>query len=277
MAGAGFRTFTDGQVLTAAQVNNYLMEQSIMVFATAAARTTALPTPSEGMFTYRTDANVLEYYDGAAWQPILDQDVIQAKGDLIVGTGDDTVARLAVGTNGQFLTADSTTATGLKWSGAVNSYTSLATGSLTTGTSVDLTSISGSYQVLEFWMYGISCAADFTMTARVNNDSGTSYRLLNGFGSSTTGLANSTSIYMGEPVNSTSGATFRISIPMYASGTSYRLINCWALGNHPTTANDLTYVNGVFNAWYNTAAINRLTVTSTQTFTAGTYVLWGIT
>lgn len=277
MAGAGFTTFTDGQVLTAAQVNNYLMEQSIMVFATATARTTALPTPSEGMFTYRTDANVLEYYDGAAWQPILDQDVIQAKGDLIVGTGDDTVARLAVGTNGQFLTADSTTATGLKWSGGVSSYTSLATGSLTTGTSVDLTSISGSYQVLEFWMYGITCAADFTMTARVNNDSGTSYRLLAGFSSSTTGLANASNIYMGESTNSTGGATFRISIPMYASGTSYRLINCWHLGQHPTTANDLTYANSVFNAWYNSAAINRLTVTSTQTFTAGTYVLWGIT
>ena len=118
MAGAGFTTFTDGQVLTAAQVNNYLMEQSVMVFATAAARTTALPTPSEGMVTYRTDANVIEYYDGAAWQPILDQDVIQAKGDLIVGTGDDAVARLAVGTNNQVLTADSSTATGLKWAAA---------------------------------------------------------------------------------------------------------------------------------------------------------------
>lgn len=115
MAGAGFKTFVDGDILTAAEVNTYLMQQSVMVFASAAARTTAIAAPSEGMVTYRTDNNVIEYYDGAAWQPILDQDVIAAKGDLIVGTGDDTVSRLAVGTNNHVLTADSSTATGLKW------------------------------------------------------------------------------------------------------------------------------------------------------------------
>lgn len=43
---------------------------------------------------------------------------IDAKGDLIVGTGADTFDRLAIGTNGQVLTADSTTATGTKWANA---------------------------------------------------------------------------------------------------------------------------------------------------------------
>ena len=40
---------------------------------------------------------------------------IDAKGDLIGGTGADTFARLAVGSNGQVLTADSAETTGLKW------------------------------------------------------------------------------------------------------------------------------------------------------------------
>lgn len=118
MAGAGYKSWVDGDILTAADVNTYLMQQAVMRFADAAARTSAIAAPSEGMVTYLVDTDRIEYYDGAAWQPILDQDVIEAKGDLIVGTGDDTVAALSVGTNGYVLTADSTTATGLVWAAA---------------------------------------------------------------------------------------------------------------------------------------------------------------
>jgi hypothetical protein len=40
---------------------------------------------------------------------------VDAKGDIITATADNTPARLAVGTNGQTLVADSTASTGLKW------------------------------------------------------------------------------------------------------------------------------------------------------------------
>lgn len=140
MAGAGYKLFVDGDILTASEVNTYLMQQSVMVFATAAARTSAIAAPSEGMVTYRTDNNVIEYYDGAAWQPILDQDVIAAKGDLIVGTGDDTVSRLAVGTNNYILTADSSTATGLKWAAAAGNIPNNGTAVVATEESTTSTS-----------------------------------------------------------------------------------------------------------------------------------------
>ena len=71
MAGAGYKLFATGDVLTAAQVNTFLMQQTTMVFADSAARTTALSgVVSEGMLTYLLDTNSLEYYDGAAFQPV---------------------------------------------------------------------------------------------------------------------------------------------------------------------------------------------------------------
>ena len=67
MAGLGRKTFTAGDILTAAQVQGFLQDQSIMVFAGTAARGTAIVSPSEGMFSYLTDTNSLTFYDGAAW------------------------------------------------------------------------------------------------------------------------------------------------------------------------------------------------------------------
>lgn len=71
MAGAGFRTFSVGEVLTATNVNTYLMQQTVMVFASAAARTSAIAAPSEGMVTYLTDTNTLWYYTGTVWSEII--------------------------------------------------------------------------------------------------------------------------------------------------------------------------------------------------------------
>lgn len=67
MAGAGYKIWSAGDVLAAAEVNTYLMEQSVMVFADSAARTSAIGTPTEGMLSYLKDTNAVEYYDGSAW------------------------------------------------------------------------------------------------------------------------------------------------------------------------------------------------------------------
>lgn len=69
--GSGFKSFTAGAVLTASDMNNYLMEQSIMYFATTAARDSAISSPEDGMVVYvgSNDANEGLYtYNGTAWR-----------------------------------------------------------------------------------------------------------------------------------------------------------------------------------------------------------------
>jgi len=69
MAGApaGYRTFTAGEVLTAANVQTFLQDQVIPVYANNAAATAALPSPAEGQFRFLKDTDAFEYYTGSAW------------------------------------------------------------------------------------------------------------------------------------------------------------------------------------------------------------------
>lgn len=121
MAGAGYKLFSTGDVLSASDVNTYLQQQTVMVFASAAARTTALASVlAEGMVSYLKDTDVVEIYTGAAWVSLDDPNAIQnalltAKGSIVTATAASTPSALAVGANNTVLTADSSTATGLKW------------------------------------------------------------------------------------------------------------------------------------------------------------------
>jgi len=130
-AGLGFKTFTTGEVLTAADTNGYLM-QGINVFASTAARDAAITSPQEGQFAFTKDTNGLWYYDGAAWVASgATGDIegvtagvgisgggtsgtvtvtnsmataITTNGDLIYGTGSGTFTRRGIGSTGNVLT-----------------------------------------------------------------------------------------------------------------------------------------------------------------------------
>ena len=69
-AGLGYIEFATGDVLTASIANGYLASQTVMVFASAAARTSAIASPQEGMISYLKDTNSTEYYSGSAWVAI---------------------------------------------------------------------------------------------------------------------------------------------------------------------------------------------------------------
>lgn len=184
MAGAGFKTFNTGDVLTASDVNTYLMQQTVMVFASSAARSTALgANVAEGMLSYLKDTDVVEVYNGSAWVSSDDPNAIQntivdAKGDLITATAADTPARLAVGTDGYFLTADSTTSTGLKWAAAASSggMTLIQETTASANTAIDFNSISGSYTDLVLLWHGLYMSATGSYYGiRANSDSGSNY------------------------------------------------------------------------------------------------------
>ena len=146
MAGAGVRVFQAGEVLTATLVNTYLQDQVVARFASDDARDAAFggsgePTLEEGRVCYLDDTNELQYYSGSAWIPINSEAVtsqIQAKGDLVVGTGLNTISRVAVGANDTILVADSTTSTGLAWKAQpVAAANSITSAQIVTGTIVN--------------------------------------------------------------------------------------------------------------------------------------------
>jgi len=71
MAGLGRKVWSAGDVLAAADLMGYLMDQSVMVFADSTARSNALGSAvSAGMVTFRTDGTALEYYTGSTWVPV---------------------------------------------------------------------------------------------------------------------------------------------------------------------------------------------------------------
>jgi hypothetical protein len=139
------------------------------------------------------DATELGYLDGvtSAVQTQIDSKIgsasainptiVDAKGDLIAATAADTVSRLAIGANDTVLTADSTAATGLKWAvpgGALN-ITQIATGSINSGTSVVISSLTQDY--LQLRLAGVTFAtANATMQLLVNGSTSAVYEYAGG-------------------------------------------------------------------------------------------------
>lgn len=78
-------------------------------------------SPVEGQFFWRTDTKKWRVYNGTAWEDLgagagaISATIADAKGDLIVATAADTVARKAVGADGTFLVAASGQSDGLQW------------------------------------------------------------------------------------------------------------------------------------------------------------------
>ena len=106
--------------------------------------------------------------------------IVDAKGDLIAGTAADAVGRLAVGTNGQQLVADSTASTGLKWdnpSGLVHIETQTISG---TPSAINFNNVFSStydnYEILLTIQGSANNNAELRLRSSGTDDTGTNYR-----------------------------------------------------------------------------------------------------
>jgi len=104
--------------------------------------------------------------------------IVDAKGDIIAATAADTVARLASsGNNGDLLTVDTSTATGLKWAApaASGGMTLISEQTASASTSLTFGSIPGTYKQLYLLWTGVYTSDNSDFALRINNDSGTNY------------------------------------------------------------------------------------------------------
>jgi hypothetical protein len=319
-AGLGFKDFTTGEVLTAADVDGYLM-QGIWVFATTAARDAAVTAPAEGNFAFTKDTNSLWYYDGAAWVASgAAGDIegvtagigisgggtsgtvtvtnsmataIDAKGDLVAGTGADTFSRLAVGANDTILTADSTAATGMKWAApaAAGGMTLITEVVASSQSQIDITGISGSYKQLYLIYSGITHSTTGSQfNFLLNNDSASNYKHNRRLGTdsafATTNRSNpdiNSLNSFGENVTSASlqeSVQGCFLIDNYASSTKYKSYN-GEFGYYNNTSGVINYssYNGVYASTSAVTQINIVRLSGSATLsnlTNTTIRLYGI-
>ena len=201
---------------------------------------------------------------------------IDAKGDLVAGTAADTFSRLAVGTNGQVLTAASGEATGLQWATPVSgSMTSIASGNLS-GTSVTISSISQSYRalILQVLKPVITSGSVAQMTLKLNGTASGYYGSdIRSDSSTLTNWGARANIYGFLQSQTTSNnGWIQYFIPEYANTGIYKTVN------NIGVAGDQTAFFSIWAATGTTAAVSSLVIAdnNANTLTGGTYVLYGV-
>jgi len=211
---------------------------------------------------------------------------VTTKGDLVAATAASTPARLAVGTNGQVLTADSTASTGLAWatpsSGGMTLLQTITANN--TASAYTISSIAGTYKHILITGIGLQEAGsnDGSFSVRFNGDSGSNFCRYRHTVSGTT---------WGENVGYTT--QMEISGAMAQSGQgadAFGQVEIWIYDYANTATNKPMFALGSsFNAssnkkcwsngfWKNTAAITSITLTDTNAanFVAGTFRVYGV-
>ena len=269
-AGLGFKDFQTGEVLTAADVDGYLM-QGIWVFASAAARDAAVTSPQEGNFAFLKDTNVTTYYTGSAWANLDTTGMtnpMTTTGDTIYSSSGSTPARLGIGTAGQVLQVNSG-ATAPEWAtpaggGGMTLISETVASSLS---SLTFGTISGSYKQLVLIWSGVRHSTTGSgFGIRLNNNSGSVYSQVVGAQSTNTSQVEGTTAaqigsdnYFPFGINANAGS-------LVVDSKGYLIID-----NYASSTKAKTFY-GQWNCFDNTGSVYRMTQSNIGTFNSKTAV-----
>jgi len=201
---------------------------------------------------------------------------IDAKGDLIAGTGADAFTRVAVGTNGQLLQADSSASGGVSWvtPAAGGGMTQIASGTLS-GASVTISSISGSYKDLRLIIKNFLPSSDgSTMGGRVNGATGNNYYRT---GSYSANVAVEDFFYIIEQgADNSAGGNFTVFDFYDYAATDHQKTGQGLFMNVNSTDTTRRMLGGCSMSYNQNTAISSITMLVTSGTMGGTYILYGV-
>ena len=209
---------------------------------------------------------------------------IDAKGDLIVGTGADTFSKLSAGTNGYLLTADSAETTGLKWAAAAagGGMTLLSTTTLS-GATTTISSIDQTYTNLYIVAFGITNnSANGTLTYQIATPSPAPSSFSTGYNfqgsvafnvteTNGTGYSLVPAVTWNRVVPEN---TIVLSIPNYTNAVNMKTATCF--GSFRNSGNAAVNFFHLYGQEVSTAVSAISFSNSGGTFSAGTVLVYGV-
>jgi hypothetical protein len=202
--------------------------------------------------------------------------IVDAKGDIIAATAADTPARLAVGANDTVLTADSSTATGLKWATPAAGGMTLISTTTLTGASINLTSIPQTYNHLQLVFRDTTTSDEVPLQMRFNSSSNAVYKSDMAFGASANVVVNYNEIILnGAMDSSVTNNLAIINIYDYTNTVTNKIGDFRQINTNQTTTSNFNITFQYFVATEQTAVSSILIFPSSGTM-SGTALLYGV-